>query len=314
MGELRGKGDQIQFRKRNGSSLLGARPFGNPSEIATGPDKQQRTLRAGEYSMVYKQREYVAYSEAFYAAPVVPFQERVPRSSICGQDPVSPFLSDDRRRDCGPLASPRTQKFRTWDILNCGRFNRFTAAGLLVHNCIVLDFLWQYPDLGLVRPAFILSKDEDDAKEMQRRIENSDKPMDLVELHQSVVDDRHKKLKEKLEENSKKKAKTISILDIACEDMSEAAAVIVDYVPLSEWHSQPPTSAQLATLERHGIDLREVQDKGHASRMIDWLHNRIESGLATLKQIRLMKRLGISCDMTTTFDEATTKLNQRLPF
>lgn len=178
------------------------------------------------------------------------------------------------------------------------------SESTLKHELLVLDFLWQYADMGLVRPAFVLTKDDAEAEALQRRVLSSQSPIDLVSALDAVKRDIYTSLQEKLKENAKKKKRLISIGDVVAE------------TPLANFQSEffpyPPSAAQLAVLARHGIDVDEIKDKKMASQLIDWLHDRIEKGLASQKQLALLRRMGIKADNETTFDRASWLLDQRL--
>ncbi len=182
----------------------------------------------------------------------------------------------------------------------------------LKHELLVLDFLWQYQEHGLVRPAFVLAKDEEEADEMQRRISNSDKPVDLLSLQSEVSKDIHEKLKEKLRQNAKKKGKIISIIDILKESQEEECEGIYRHVP-----SRPPvpiSAAQRLVLGKHLIDVDEIQDSEHAHKIINWLNQRIEDGKASIKQVKLLQRLGMPNDWNMSFKQANHYLDKRLHY
>lgn len=180
----------------------------------------------------------------------------------------------------------------------------------LKHELLVLDFLWQYADMGLVRPSFVLAQDDETANEVQRRIERSAGPMDLVSTQEAVERDIHAKLVQKLKEQEKKRKRVISLLDVIKGHESETLDPIYRHVP-----TRPPSlvsQAQMMVLEKHGLDVDEVQDSEHAARIIQWLHDRIEAGLASMKQLALLRRLGMKCDLNTSFKEASWLLDKRL--
>lgn len=309
VGRLWRQGHSIQIRKPNGGSTMGARQSWATSPSAIRSNRKQGALRTGQYSLVNQQGEYVPYAQAFSPASTIRVQKELSRSLICGQNLISTFLSNDRRRNSGPLEPTGTKKVRTWDILNCGKFNRFTAAGLLVHNCLVLDFLWQYADMGLVRPSYVLTKDAKDGEEMHKRVLASSGPVDLVKLHEEVIEDKHKKLKSKLHENAKKRGKIISIKDLIIAPDPDLA-FIYEHVPT--YKPIPISAAQLSVLANHGVDTTEVRDSEHAAKIISWLRHRIETGVASLKQVNLLKRLGMPHHINMSFKQASAYLDMRL--
>jgi hypothetical protein len=58
-------------------------------------------------------------------------------------------------------------------------------------------------------------------------------------------------------------------------------------------------------LERNGIDPTSILSKGHASKVIDTILRRRQSGLCTLKQMSCLNRMGYPNAETTTFQNAS---------
>ena len=132
---LWGAWDRVSFRFSVGCNVLdriesrvSRRPF-----IDTRSDQEQRALRAGQFAMGNTQpanEESGTFHSTQVTLATIPGGS--PTSSIqagnCGLDVSS---GDDCPADCGSLGlSP------VWDILNCGPRNRYTAADVLVGNCI----------------------------------------------------------------------------------------------------------------------------------------------------------------------------------
>lgn len=180
----------------------------------------------------------------------------------------------------------------------------------LKHELLILDFLWQYQEMGLVRPSFVLARDAEEAAEMQHRIERHAAPVDLASLQEEVQRDIYAKLQAKLKENAKKKKRVISLLDIIKGHDEETLGPIYQHVPTRQ--PAPISQAQLIVLDRHGIDVDEVQDSEHAAKIIRWLNKRIEDGKASLKQIALLARLGMPHHLNMDFQQASYYLDKRL--
>jgi ribosomal protein L32 len=149
---LRREGDSffVQFDARSGT--LGASGHWPPIEgDGAGQDKQPRELRAGESSLVESFPQQLAHKQAA-KKPAVPSDTATPPgSSLCGQDTEESAFSgvECGANHCEVSSSIGQAQRRVWDILEAGPRNRFTAAGLLVHNC---------PDIGCVIMARPLRK------------------------------------------------------------------------------------------------------------------------------------------------------------
>ena len=76
---------------------------------------------------------------------------------------------------------------------------------------------------------------------------------------------------------------------------------------------QREVGRKLADLERAGIDLETVKDRGHASKLMDLIVTRGNAGLATFKQIRILEKLGYPNARTASRTAANAFLDARLP-
>lgn len=108
---------------------------------ADRPNRQQRKLRAWEPANGNRAAERVESSfSSDTRGDAVP--ATTPGSPIRGRDVVSlDWKRTDGRGDRREVSTAFVQtKRRVWDILNAGPRHRFTANGLLVSNCLVLDY------------------------------------------------------------------------------------------------------------------------------------------------------------------------------
>jgi superfamily II DNA or RNA helicase len=101
-------------------------------------DRQQRSLRTGEPTLVHADSKYVAYSHNKTLGQIPSVPSEVSTYQIFGFNPPSPGRKDDIRANRRPVEFPVMQtKRRVWDLLNCGPRHRFTVSNLLVHNCVL---------------------------------------------------------------------------------------------------------------------------------------------------------------------------------
>lgn len=139
---LRCAWDSILFFRsdRNGSLFNGSFRL-LKSKDANRPDQQQRELCSWKYSPDYS--EYKCYEyQASEQNKNASIQNETSRNTICRCDFVSSFVERIFGRGNCKTVLPEIQqtKRRVWDILNAGPRHRFTANGLLVSNCMVLDY------------------------------------------------------------------------------------------------------------------------------------------------------------------------------
>ena len=139
---LRGTRNPVLLRRPDGYGTLadGALRL-HGQEDANRQDRQQRKLRArhcedDDSEHQWNEQEASAQSEN------ASVQAGTSGSAICGRNALqSDFTGLQQRGDCRTVQFPvlQTQR-RVWDILNAGPRHRFTANGLLVSNCLVLDY------------------------------------------------------------------------------------------------------------------------------------------------------------------------------
>ena len=77
------------------------------------------------------------------------------------------------------------------------------------------------------------------------------------------------------------------------------------------WQHLAPTAKQLKALDAFGADISAVTTKGLASHLLDRLFDRKETGMASLRQIRLMQKMGHEHALEATAQEAQAFLGGR---
>jgi superfamily II DNA or RNA helicase len=170
-------------------------------------------------------------------------------------------------------------------------------------HLLVLDFLWQAEEHSLMRPANLIAEDEADAKALTEKIGADG---DLEEAREEVNADRTRSLTDRLRANQTRRGSVLDPIELAVS-LNEAA--LADYVPTMAWQAAAPTSKQLDVLAKFGLDTISIQNKGHASLILDRLITRRKLGLATPKQVRVMRRHGHQRPEIATFEEAKAFLD-----
>jgi superfamily II DNA or RNA helicase len=170
-------------------------------------------------------------------------------------------------------------------------------------HLLVLDFLWQAEEHSLMRPANLIAEDEEDAKALTEKIGYEG---DLEEAREEVNADRTRSLTDRLRANRTRRGSVLDPLELAVS-LNEAA--LADYVPTMAWQADSPTSKQLDVLSKFGLDTMAILTKGHASLLLDRLITRRKLGLATPKQVRVMRRRGHQRPELATFEEAKAFLD-----
>ena len=172
-------------------------------------------------------------------------------------------------------------------------------------HLLVLDFLWQTSEHSLVRPAHLVAGDVEDARALEEKLGGDG---DLEEARAAVDADRTRKLAERLRENRHRRGGLLDPLELAVT-LNDAA--LAEFVPTMGWQGEPPTPRQLEVLARFGMGASGVRSRGHASLLLDRLLMRRQLGLATPKQVRVLRRHGHPSPETATFAEAGEFLDAR---
>lgn len=192
--------------------------------------------------------------------------------------------------------------------LYCQMVGRGTRLHPNKDHLLILDFLWMTGKHKLVHPADIICRKEEIADRMTKTIEQNDAAQDIFEVEQDVERDARREREDSLaralaEKEAREKRKKKQLIDPIEYALSIDADDLADYVPTFGWESADVTDKQKKYLEDHGFDT-EGMCKGAASKLIDRLIARSKEGLATPKQVNLLKRYKFQQVERWSFDDA----------
>ncbi len=145
LGGLRRARNHFRFRLAIGRGALGAGSSGSsgkPEDRGDRSHRQRQGLRAGQPSLVVAAAKSVSHASVAEYRADAQIQTSTSRDQLCGFDAhPNAWAGNDGRADRGAISQAVGEtKRQVWDILDAGPRNRFTAEGLLVHNCaIILD-------------------------------------------------------------------------------------------------------------------------------------------------------------------------------
>ena len=178
-------------------------------------------------------------------------------------------------------------------------------------NLLILDFLWLTERHDLCKPSSLISKDDDIASRINKKLMDTDSAIDLIEAEESsnrdAIEERERALAKQLSEMKKKKQKLVDPIQYA---FSIEAEDLANYEPTFAWEMGPATDKQIECLEKLGICADEVKNAGLASLLIEKLKNRRNEGLATPRQIRYLEKVGFVHVGLWSFDAATKMINR----
>ncbi|MBP9032630.1 MAG: DEAD/DEAH box helicase family protein [Pseudomonadales bacterium] len=127
----------VRFGSR-GLSMDPRQPWDRGAASGAGPHRQRLALRTGKSALGHAAAEpHEPAKLGRLRRALARFSASLSRGAIRGRDAASAVLRPaDERADRREVreAVPQAQG-RVWDIRDAGPRNRFTAAGLLVHNC-----------------------------------------------------------------------------------------------------------------------------------------------------------------------------------
>lgn len=155
-------------------------------------------------------------------------------------------------------------------------------------DLLLLDPLYLTDKHRLITPARLVAQSQEEADAIDSITKHGEE-CDLLDTEEQAEQDRAAKLKEELEKNRRRKARTVDALDFC---LSIGAANVAEYVPYSEWEKEPATHKQLAMLRRFGLPATSIKCKGHAGKILDILFARRKDKLATPKQVLWLEKLG----------------------
>jgi hypothetical protein len=175
-------------------------------------------------------------------------------------------------------------------------------------DLLLLDFLWNHTKHNLIKPANLIAGSDAIADTMTNAMaRGGEMQMDLVEASTDAAVANEEKLAAKLEANAKRKVAEENVMDY-CKSTLEMGAA--DFLPHGSRESGM-TQRQSDVLERNGIDPSGVRGTIQASKMISAIFKRKDMGLASPKQVALLRRLKYPHPESATTDEAGEFLGKR---
>ena len=201
---------------------------------------------------------------------------------------------------CDCVVVLRPTKIRSLYAQMVGRGTRLSKGK---ENLLILDFLWLCQKHNLCKPASLVTDNEEDQQTVTK--ESQQEEIDLFDAVTDAEEQRRNALAEALANQAKKKSKLINPLELwdVLDDIG-----LHDYEPTFQWEEADATEKQIATLEKFGIDAEGIQ-KGMASQILDRCFKRCDAGLATVKQVKALRKFGYS-PIDWTMDQASKKLSQ----
>ena len=215
--------------------------------------------------------------------------------TICGESSdrkeiLSRFASGETRILCNAMLLVEGHAWPPIDCVICLRpttirsfYAQMVGRGTRTHpgkeNLLLLDFLWLSREHNLVRPASLIAKDEAHQAEIEAQLEKAHG--DLLQAEYDAQAERETALARKLKAQREQEGSEIDLLELANRWQSPD---IVDYELTFAWERREATEKQIEILQRNGVDLELVENRGHAAVILSGLFAFKERESATPKQ------------------------------
>ncbi len=150
---------------------------------------------------------------------------------------------------------------------------------------LVFDFLWLADSVDLVSPVDLFAGTPELRAAMK---ENG--LTDLVQSEAVAQKDLLKSLEKAAKKHQHRQPRTIDPIAWA---VSMGDAVIANYTPETSSEAAPASIDELEFLLHHGLDTSQVKSSGQAQKLINRVVDRTKMGLASVKQLNFLLKLGI---------------------
>lgn len=302
---IRRQGNSILLREPNGDGCVGPKEsWTGRSEPGAGQNRQRRELRAGQPAMVFEVTKSVTHQEEASCSECARVQDEASRCPLRGLNAQALSIEYDVRRSGAQMVPHRVHeaKRRVWDILEAGPLHRFTVEGLLVHNCLVLDFVGncgKHKNLVTVVDIFAGSYTDLVVKKAKEKMEEEPgtDPLEALEAARDAL-----KVLAQAQTKTESEVKPFEFFG------PSAIGVKPDPSYDMKFGYKPATPAQRDWLVKSGVDIPARFSMKEASRTIETLKKRRELGLATPKQLKTLGKFGWG-DARLRFEAATKMLN-----
>lgn len=299
--------DRVPVRGRHLDGIVGP---GEPRASQGHDDRQDRqrgALRGGKSPVSDQSAELLQHAAETSRLGDACLPSRTSGDPLCGSHAQEDALRRDvLGRDHRPIPPAIEQtKRRVWDILNAGPRHRFTVSGLLVSNCLLIDFAWLTAKHDLVKPTELFGSTASDPETASIAEEVMKKKKGL-DLH-DVIEEAKEEKRRRTELRIKAKQRELKYRKVAYDPLTQMGVLGLK-VPKSATSNQGTvTGYQRERLERWGFKGVESMSKSQASRVIDQYGQRLRQGLATMKQVNVLLRSGMPAEeaRTKTIREAS---------
>jgi hypothetical protein len=193
-------------------------------------------------------------------------------------------------------------------------YSQMVGRGTRLHPdkqfLLVLDPLWITGDHRLCKPADICAGSPEHRDALQAQLDLGE---DLLEAEEKAQVNMAESLEKKLAEAAKKKAPR-GLVDPVAWALALHDGDLAHWTPTMQGDSEPATDVQREYLQEFGLWAEgEAMCYGYASALLKRVWERKRMGLASPKQVALLRKLGVANADIMRAGEARYFISKRLP-
>lgn len=151
---------------------------------------------------------------------------------------------------------------------------------------LVIDPLWLSGEMDLCKPADLIAPNAEHRQFLQKRL---DEGLDIVEAEKIALADVEELLAARLAEAEKNKKAPKGMVDPLAWAVGIHDSNLTEYEATMPWEEEPPTAEQMTALKRWKI-WTERMTRGYAGKLLERIELREKLGLATPRQVMLLRQ------------------------
>jgi superfamily II DNA or RNA helicase len=222
------------------------------------------------------------------------FRKAGPGSALCNAMLLTEGY-DQPDIDC--IVCLRATKSRSLYAQIVGRGTRISPGK---DYCLLLDPLWLSGEIDLCRPADLVAPNKLHRDKLQARMNEG---LELTVAETIAKQDVEEALAEQLKEAARNRKAPKGLVDPLAYAVGLHDSDLSEYEPTMPWECEPPTMEQLKALTEWGVWTEKIT-RGFAVKLLERIEERERLGLATPKQVRLLRQYGEPNADTMTKGEA----------
>lgn len=175
-------------------------------------------------------------------------------------------------------------------------------------HCLILDPLWLTGEHSLCRPACLTGGNDLHREKLQEQL---DLGLDLLEAETVAKVNVEEALARQLAAAAKKRKVPRGMVDPLAYALALHDGALAEYEPTMEWESAPAGDATMRVLADMGL-WTDGMTAGYAAALLERIEERRRLGLASPKQVMLLRRMGEANAETMTQTQAGYALSKRI--